>query len=84
MPVLQETEHIGWVQQAMQHSVDISPGNRCVDWTMVREQTWFSVLWFGTQTTEPVEDQVSNQVTRDQIMILTATIKLVPACRFLC
>lgn len=36
MPVIDETDDRSWVRYAMEHSVDISPGNPLVDWIMVR------------------------------------------------
>lgn len=39
MPVIEECQQVGWVQQALGHSLDISPGNSCVDWIMVRSST---------------------------------------------
>lgn len=35
MPVVDEDKHTTWVRFAMEHSVDISTGNRVVDWVMV-------------------------------------------------
>jgi hypothetical protein len=37
MPVVEEGDQPSWVRFAMEHSVDISPGNRMVDWVMVRK-----------------------------------------------
>jgi len=37
MPVIEETVDPIWVRYAMEHSVDISPGNPLVDWIMVRQ-----------------------------------------------
>lgn len=36
MPVVEETDQPTWVRFALEHSVDISPGNWLVDWIMVR------------------------------------------------
>lgn len=35
MPVVEENDQPSWVRFAMEHSVDISPGNWLVDWIMV-------------------------------------------------
>lgn len=35
MPVVEEHENLTWVRHAMEHSVDLSPGNWLVDWVMV-------------------------------------------------
>lgn len=37
MPVVEEGDQPSWVRFAMEHSVDISPGNWMVDWVMVRK-----------------------------------------------
>jgi hypothetical protein len=37
MPVVDEGDDCTWVHYAMEHSVDISPGNKLVDWVMVRQ-----------------------------------------------
>jgi hypothetical protein len=39
MPVVDEHDHVSWVRFAMEHSVDVSPGNPVVDWIMVGEST---------------------------------------------
>ncbi|KAL6753194.1 hypothetical protein V8C86DRAFT_3103353 [Haematococcus lacustris] len=33
-PVVEDTDHKSWVRFAMEHTVDISPGNALVDWAM--------------------------------------------------
>jgi hypothetical protein len=52
MPVVDEGEQPSWVHFALEHSVDISPGNWLVDWTMVRGREvgrWAACVQTGRQ-----------------------------------
>jgi len=48
MPVIEETDDRSWVRYAMEHSVDVSPGNPLVDWIMVRQRVCCRPAWVCT------------------------------------